>query len=36
MRFNTFSGSASVDNTMLSPAVSDSPTTCTEGSATTQ
>ena len=36
MRFNTFSGSADVDNTMLSPALIDNPTTCTQGSATVQ
>ena len=36
IRFNTRSGSAAVDNTQLSPALDDNPTTCTAGSANTQ
>ena len=36
IRFSTRSGSASVDNTMLSPALNDPGTTCTQGTASVQ
>jgi len=36
MRFTTYTGLATVDNTNLSPALDDNPTTCTLGSAAVQ
>jgi hypothetical protein len=36
IRFNTRAGTASVDNTKLSPSLNDSPTTCTVGPANVQ
>jgi hypothetical protein len=36
MRFNTRFGAATVDNSKLSPALTDTPTTCTQGTAATQ
>jgi hypothetical protein len=36
IRFDTRSGSATVDNAKLSPSLADTPTTCTAGSANTE